>query len=100
MNRPNIKNYEEWPFEMPYEYHQDLEKYCDQLELTNRLLQEANRELKEKLSYEEVATDNECRAKEIYLKALDLACEELNRKELYIWKEYLLHKAITQEEKR
>lgn len=127
MNRPNIKNYEEWPFEMPYEYRQDLEKYCDQLELTNKLLQEmhenmkctikslqeekidgliltdenamkhkgtgwvslavynkkldeinklqeANRELKEKLSYEEVATDNECRAKEIYLKALDKIC--------------------------
>ena len=165
MNRPNIKNYEEWPFEMPYEYRQDLEKYCDQLELTNKLLQEmhenmrctikslqeekidgliltdenamkhkgtgwvslavynkkldeinklqeTNRELKEKLSYEEVATDNECRAKEIYLKALDEAIEELQDahftslynmvipyKEKAKWKEYLLHKAITQEEK-
>lgn len=162
MNRPNIKNYEEWPFEMPYEYRQDLEKYCDQLELTNKLLQEmhenmkctikslqeekidgliltdenamkhkgtgwvslavynkkldeinklqeANRELKEKLSYEEVATDNECRAKEIYLKALDEACHKLwiaegmmfkeHSKTKEEWKEYLLHKAITQEEK-
>lgn len=41
MNRPKLENYEEWPFEMPYEYVEDIERYCYDLERRVKNLEDA-----------------------------------------------------------
>lgn len=79
MNRPNKKDDPNYPFEFPNTYLSELEKYCDELEANC----EEQRDYKEyfKSCYGSIIDENERLADRVdeLEKALDKACNILNR---------------------